>query len=190
MQAPALLTTGAVQGQPPNFFEKGNDQENTQELRLTSPGNQMITYVVGLYRFHERSYGDDLIQDLTVYPNAPGQIGQLVIPQPLVPNLDVANSVLVDEADAVFGQATYTPTFFPKLHVTGGIRYNYEAKHGIGFSIVNTMLNPTENSNDRLTNTSTNYKANVSYDITKKNLLYFDNSTGFSAGGFGYVIHP
>jgi iron complex outermembrane recepter protein len=89
----------------------------------------------------------------------------------------------------VYGQSTWTPNFLSALHVTGGVRYNWEAKHDVGYHYISGVGNT--NSFD-LANvwTATTWKANVAYDLTPQNMVYIDRSNGFQSGGFGFGPSP
>ena len=188
VQDPLITATGVLRPTSPNSFEDGNAQENTQEIRLTSPANPKFTWVLGGFRYYEKSYGNALGSDLTTYGNAPGVYGQLMFPNPPVVSLDIANPLQTDTAYAAFGQATWSPFGPVGLHITGGFRYNTEDKDATSFTILNSQNQGTIAGhiyNDKIT-----YKANISYDLTAHNLIYFDNSTGFAAGGFSFGVEP
>ncbi|MBE7217695.1 MAG: TonB-dependent receptor plug domain-containing protein [Caulobacteraceae bacterium] len=188
VQDPRLTASGVLRPVSPNSFENGNAQENTQEIRLVSPANQPISYVVGAFRFYEKSYGNSLGNPLTLYGNAPGIYGQLIFPDPAQPSLDIANPRQTDTAYAVFGQATWSPFGPVGLHLTAGIRYNNETKDATSFTILGGMDQGTVDGH--IKNDAVTYKANISYDLTPHNLIYFDNSTGFAAGGFSFGVEP
>ena len=192
---PAVLQTDTSGALPQH------SEWNSEEMRLASPSGQTLTYTIGLYRFQERSSHNDNLTFLTLFPNtSAATIGTFIhTTDHVLPsvtsaghniNTDIANVLGTDVTYAAFGQATYTPAFLPALHVTGGLRLNYEDKHGIGFEVLNGALNPSSVFDQRATFRAITYKINVAYDITPANLIYFDNSTGFKSGGFGYGQNP
>lgn len=198
-QDPRLVSAGVIRPGGETLLT-ANAKWDSQELRLTSPSNQTLTYVVGLYRFHENSYDDHNISYNVTYPNtSAATLGQVVYSTPLTVNRDTINAQGLDDAYAAFGQATYTPEGLKQLHLTGGIRYNYEKKAGTGSSlnagqivIVPQLNAPPIDSRFNLHGSwsATTYKANVAYDITPTSMVYFDHSTGFKSGGYGFGPTP
>jgi iron complex outermembrane receptor protein len=184
-QDPSLVTAAVLR--PPGLgFVRANSDWNAQEVRLTSPGGQTVTYVAGIYHFYEHSYDNHNGSYVVTYPNATGTLGQILLREPLTINGDTVNDLATTDAWAIFGQATWTPIAIPTLHMTGGIRYNEEEKHGSGSIIQNTALNPLSVFDQTAKWKKTTYKLNVAYDITPANMIYVDHSTGFKAGGFAY----
>jgi iron complex outermembrane receptor protein len=104
---------------------------------------------------------------------------------------DINNELADDKARAVFGQATWTPTGLSALHITGGVRYNWEEKHGIVHTIspVTRQRIPAAEVNQTRKWTKTTYKLNAAYDIRPENMVYVDHSTGFKSGGFAYGVN-
>ncbi len=197
-QDPTLVAAGlfGVDGGANAYASNGwvNDQWDSQEIRLTSIATRPLQWVVGLYRFHELgSGGDPTWMDTPVTTVGP-TLGSIVIPPgtPVVTQ-DIPNILNQDRAEAAFGQATWTPPFLQSLHVTGGVRYNTEHKHGI-ISIPGPLgigaFGPTGIFNQSHTWDATTYKANISYDLTANNMIYIDRSTGFQSGGYGYGSSP
>src|SRR6185437_2675348 len=174
-----------------------NDQWDSQELRLTSIATNPLQWVVGLYRYHEVGAGGDptwqALPDTRVGPT----LGNVEIPPgtPVVTQ-DIPNILNEDHAQAAFGQATWTPGALPALHVTGGLRYNWEHKHGIitiypaNGPLAIGAFGPTGIFDQSHTWSATTYKANISYDLTPRNMVYVDRSTGFQSGGYGYGSSP
>lgn len=80
---------------------------------------------------------------------------------------------------AVYGQGTYTPVGFDKLHLTLGGRYTNDKRSGILYTVNNKATNFKFSLNagrfDPL--------ANLSYDLTDAISLYAKYSTGYRAGG-------
>jgi iron complex outermembrane receptor protein len=186
---PRLITTTVLT--PQNWG--GNilkTRWNTQEIRLTSPGNQTLTWVGGLYRFDEHTFDPKSgnYSYARTFPNTPTTLGQVLYTQPLRIGNDASNTLNDTIAYAAFGQATYT--FADRLHLTGGIRYNDEKKHGIGFSLQNGVINPRTVFDLKRHWTAWTYKLNASYDLTPANMVYADYSTGFKSGGFAFGSTP
>ena len=188
-----LADTGATPYSSPN---QSYDRWDSEELRLTSLSTTPVQWVAGLYRYHELGSGRNPTF-VTTPTTAVGSAGGLVFPagSPVVYQ-DIPNLENDDNARAIFGQATWTPWFLESLHVTGGARYNSEDKHGIvtifptDGPIAIGAFGPTGIFDESHLWTATTYKANISYDLTKDNLVYIDRSTGFQSGGYGYGGSP
>jgi iron complex outermembrane recepter protein len=188
-----LTDSGAT---PYSSPDRVNDRWDSQELRLTSLSTTPLQWVAGLYRYHELGSGANPTF-VTTPTTAVGSAGGLVFPagSPVVYQ-DIPNLLNNDNARAIFGQATWTPWFTQSLHLTGGLRYNDEGKHGVvtiyptNGPIAKGAFGPTGIFDQSHTWTATTYKANISYDLTPSNLVYFDRSTGFQSGGYGYGGSP
>lgn len=186
---PRLITTAVLTPQALGGTNL-NSKWNTQEIRLTSPGGRAFTWVGGLFRFDEHTY-DPKSGNYTYFftlPNTPTTLGQVVYTQPLRIGSDLSTTLNDATAYAAFGQATYT--FAERLHLTGGLRYNDEKKHGIGFTVQNGTVNPLTVFDLKRRWTAWTYKLNASYDITPANMVYVDHSTGFKSGGFAFGSTP
>jgi iron complex outermembrane receptor protein len=200
-QSPLLVASGLflVNGGASTYASAGwdNTQWDSQELRLTSIATAPLQWVVGLYRYHERGSGGDPTYSETPITAVGPTLGNVSIPPgPPVTTQDIPNILNEDHAQAAFTQLTWTPGFLPALHATGGLRYNWEHKHGIititpsNGPLAIGAFGPTGIFDQAKTWTATNYKLNVSYDLTSRNLIYIDHSTGFQSGGFGYGASP
>jgi iron complex outermembrane recepter protein len=177
----------------PNFVD---DDWDSQEVRLTSISTTPLKWVAGLYRFHENGSGGN--PTFTTSPvTSVASAGGLIFPagSPVV-STDIPNLLNEDVAKSAFGQATWTPESFERLHVTGGVRYNSEHKHGIitisptSGPIAKAAFGPTGIFDQAKTWTATTYKANIAYDLTDTSMVYVDRSTGFQSGGYGYGSSP
>jgi iron complex outermembrane recepter protein len=188
-----LTDSGAT---PYSSPDRVNDRWDSEELRLTSISTTPVQWVAGLYRYHEFGSGANPTF-VTTPTTAVGSAGGLVFPagSPVVYQ-DIPNLENDDNARAIFGQATWTPWFLERLHLTGGLRYNSEDKHGVvtiyptDGPIAKGAFGPTGIFNESHTWTATTYKANISFDLTHDSLVYFDRSTGFQSGGYGYGGSP
>lgn len=191
-----FLGTGQTPYGSPNFVD---DHWDSQEVRLTSLSTHPLQWVAGIYRFHESGQGANPNYVSTpVTSTAPGAgVGGLIFPAgaPIVAQ-DIPNLLNDDTARAVFGQATWTPSFAESFHFTGGVRYNAENKHGIvtitpsNGPIATAAFGPTGIFDQAKNWNGTTYKLNASYDITDHNMVYVDRATGFQSGGYGYGSTP
>src|SRR5579871_5685311 len=168
----------------PDFVK---DVWESQEVRLTSIDTKPLQWVVGLYRYHENGRGGNPSFTTTATPT-----GGLTFPSgaPVVAQ-DIPNLLNNDNARAAFTQVTWTP--WDPLHFTGGLRYSSESKHGI-VTIPGPLgiaaFGPTGIFDAAKSWSAWTYKANISYELTKSNMVYIDHSTGFQSGGIGYGGSP
>jgi len=109
------------------FIEKEYFWSN--EVNISSTGNGPLTYVGGLYQYHEH-------YNQPINVNTPDQ-SQIATPllftfAPAAPNptRSVYNedTLLTEESLGVFGQADWQAT--DTLKFTGGVRYSYDHKYG------------------------------------------------------------
>ncbi len=151
------------------------------EVRLASSSKVPLQWVGGLYYFNEKNGGTFCLH------------GDVNDPTCVI---EIANPFQRTRAYAVFGQGVYTPPILDqKLHLTLGGRYNDEHKNAAAFT---TAVFANQGAGGYLDNepnlhatfSSTNYKAEVSYDVTPDSLIYALNATGFRAGGFAYGLTP
>lgn len=100
----------------PNVVRK--NQQISQEIRLTSPGDGPFNWLVGAYYFRK-----DVTEDsaLVINPATAGLLGGNVVAQNSPTFSDIAN-----ENFAVFGEATFN--IAERLKITGGLRYNSDSK--------------------------------------------------------------
>lgn len=186
-----LVTAGVIRPGARSFLD-ANSRWDTQEIRLTSPANQQLRWVAGLYRFHERSTDNHNGSYAVTFPNtSAATLGQTVYSSPLVINSDIANTLNLADAYAAFGQATYAPEAIKGLELTVGLRYNTEEKTGSGYQTAGGSTNPLSVFNNATRDwDSTTYKLNASYKFTPENMIYVDYSTGFKSGGFAFGRTP
>ncbi len=185
-------------------FEQDLVDQYTVEARLASNQNETgslpLQWVVGIYWFH--SNGSALESFF----------------QQGFSDIDLNLPSLKDDSKAGFGQLTYS--LLENLRVTGGIRYTRENKSEVGQTIAGNIFlappptaatctapftyYPATPSTDatpeparcgipnsgNLEFSSTDYKGGIEYDLTSRNMLYANYSTGFKAGGFNPGAPP
>ncbi len=145
---------------------------NTAEMRLASPSGRALEYVGGLYYFHEDKHGGT---------GAYADLSSSVQPFQI--------RILGQETDAgaAFGQVNYSP--LEPLHLTLGLRYNYDHKRASSLVLAppaTVFYQPPESDHwTRLT-----WKASVSYDVAPTNLVFATISTGYKSGTFAYGPTP
>ena len=118
---------------------KADIKQVTQEFRITSPADQDLTYVAGLYLYKRdmdlessrlvNGYlaSATVIADIAVQRGIPAAVAAgMAAGSPLWGGLqsDLTDSTVNNESAALFGQATYHLTETQRLSV--GLRYNYE----------------------------------------------------------------
>jgi iron complex outermembrane receptor protein len=173
----------------------------SQEFRLTSPGDGAIDWVAGLYAFGQEvettgteEYGADAAYWL-IGPSVPANL------------LDgyAANTYVFSTTDsyAAFGEATWHAT--ERLHLTAGLRYTTEEKTVYYDQTVSGGLDTTGNTTltnaklgiarpqfyeASLEDSSPSWRASVAYDVTQDILLYATVSNGYKSGGLNAAGIP
>lgn len=140
----------------------------SQEFRLASaPDTGPLEWLTGVY-----AYKEDL--DVKSVYNYPTFFGA----QSRDTDIDI-------QGGALFGQATYT--LFDRLHLTGGLRYDYIDMHADQtydstlFGLTHAEYGAGSNGAEILP------KASVSYDLSDTVMPYATVSRGYLAGGFDYT---
>ncbi len=179
-----------------------NQNQYSQEFRITSNGAQAVDYVAGLYYFRQ-------LIDATPTAEYGQHAARWLLPQfPTVPSnlLDgyLAQSKAHSDTKsyAAFAQATWHIT--DRLHVTPGARYTYEDKFGSfdqgvsgGLATTDATLIARKLSIVRpqfyetaFTDGSLSGQINVAYDITPDILGYVSYSKGYKSGGINLAGIP
>lgn len=92
----------------------------------------------------------------------------------------------LSESQAIYGQVTWTPPAFDRLHLTAGARTTDDWKQW-DFQVVLEPINMVVGgSNGLLTKEWSNddYKIGVAFDITDTSMIYANHSTGYRAGSW------
>src|SRR5258707_8026073 len=163
-----------------------HDNQISEELRMTSPAAQRLTWVGGLFYLHaDRAYLQTVSYD--AFPgtrlNVLAQFGVPSLARFLSPYVNQANQHVAVESRAGFGEATYELT--SGLKMTVGARYSSESKSG-HTEISNTSVqNPNLNSGPySKTWTAFTPKALVSYEPVSNVMAYVSATKGFESGGY------
>jgi iron complex outermembrane receptor protein len=157
----------------------------SEELRITSPAEQRISYLAGLYLFSESMtytsatiLGEDANR---VLPNGrtftPGDTGFFYYTQDT-------------RSWAAFGQATVN--FTDAFRFTGGLRYSYDKKRAFLDAVTNPTASlaaravfPTNHlGNLRRHEDKVTWSATVQYDVTPDVMAYVLAATGYKTGGY------
>jgi iron complex outermembrane receptor protein len=103
-----------------------HQQQFSQELRLASPGAQLLDYTAGLYYFWQEADDD---QYTSYGTDASGWIVSPTSPPEVLNGLTAYSHVVpATSSYAAYGQATLNVT--DELHLTAGLRFTYEHKTG------------------------------------------------------------
>jgi iron complex outermembrane receptor protein len=177
-----------------------NDHHNQdmQEFRLTSPGDQRLTWTAGLYHSHSRQTITALTywnyNDLT---EAVKGVADTVIYG--VPAIDTKTGLasfrdenLLEEESAVYGEANFMVT--SKLKVTAGVRYSRESisytQTYFGQSLgtfIPTIANGGLTSNASV-ETPVTPKFGISYQFDPATMAYANAAKGFRVGGVNVAV--
>ncbi len=172
------------------LHDDGPQTSNTfsQELRLTSPQNQTIEYVLGAYYSRaqtDRTFArNDVVCSLTPAPTVltPCSTPGLTVTRPS--GTAVFGSTFKNLA--LFGQSTLNIT--DSLRLIGGLRYTVDQLN-VFHSRVTTLAGPGINPsfgpfNGKATNDNLSGKAGVQYDIVKESTAYASFSRGYKGPAF------
>lgn len=168
----------------------------SQEVRLTSPGDGPLTYIVGGYFQTSKLRANDnvLLGSFFQGLNAP-----FAGFRPLGDSKSVRAFRQTSTLWSGFAQATYALT--DQLRITAGVRLNHEAKSGsrnlvivpgptniFPIGTVRALwgaLRVAEHSiSDRFSENSTTPMVNIQYDFTPELMAYVSYAKGVKAGGF------
>jgi iron complex outermembrane receptor protein len=173
LQPPSPLVGGAVGTQSFPAVSK----TYSAEVRLASTQTTPFQWVGGLYAFKEVASGEICVQGVYTKPACVFKEGM---------NNDSISY-------AAFAQGTYTPPVDDeKIHFVVGARFNSDEVTSSDFEDAVFPLLHGNVDNPYLNKTSKKgtYKVGVNYDLTRDNLLYISNSTGYRAFNFQYGANP
>jgi len=203
-----FLVAADTDGVPANFFSYNSPEDlkqTTLELRLSSPKDSKLQYIVGGYFLDSESN----VQTVLNFPFATVLLtGPLA---PLAPYAPLAGSIHLNQKEAAysaFGAVTYPLT--DKLSATVGLRYTHSDKQGIQSATNATSNDPLGLTTTRLPDalqpvarfltgfvdhtTAATVKgsaflpsATLQYKLDRDVSFYAKFSEGFKAGGFDAV---
>lgn len=136
----------------------------SEELRVSSPeGGKPLEWLTGVYVFGEKT---------DIWSNRPAWH--------MENNTDIHN-----DGGALFGQGTYT--FFERLHLTAGLRFDHQNLEG---TMKGTgMAGPIDQNRD-LNYNEWMPKFSVAYDFSDAFMSYATVSKGYMVGGYNYGYMP
>ena len=146
-----------------------------------------LKYVAGALYYQERVEDNAQAFNTNIFTNAAGSTYQLI--QPLDYNaqrIDRASHVATYSV-GVFGQATYTPPLLDDaVHITGGLRWTRDAKHGSLFTVNGGLPVVFGVTGVRYLDAAwsrVDPMVNVAVDISHDIHAYGKWSTGYKSGG-------
>jgi len=183
-----IYTAAPILGRTASFFSR----THSEELQLISPSNGALSFVGGLYYFHEYNGSDgqsnlgsaycDTLVPLASRPACRATLGGVY------PATGAGLWHLDQRTDsyAAYGQATLALT--PAFKLTAGGRYSRDVKNG---SVLFRRPNPFLGSvvvpdNDALHAAwgRFTYRLNATYNVTPDAMIFATYSTGYKSGGF------
>lgn len=189
------------------LHDAGPQTGNTfsQELRITSPSDQFLAYVVGLYYSRadsERTYSrSDIVCNGATTPAVLTPCGSPGAPPTTTP-FGVANFGSVFKNIAAFGQAT--ANFTDRFRFIGGLRWTADqlnvfhsrtttlAGPGIqpSFPVTPTGTGtPATEFTGKTTNTNVSGKASLQFDVTRNVTAYGGYTRGYKGPAFNVFFN-
>jgi iron complex outermembrane recepter protein len=168
-----------------NFVRLENYQQFTQELRLASPTNQTIEYIVGAFLFHsDWTSVEHQLWAVPGFPPGTPIAGQLF-------NGPFTNDFFQKtDSDSAFASATWH--IDDQWRLTIGLRYTDERKHALfgrtnaaPFTIWNTDANPPFPTTALpFSDSFLDGNASLQYSVRKDLMLYASYGHGTKTGGY------
>jgi iron complex outermembrane receptor protein len=168
-----------------NFVRLENYQQFTEELRLASPTNQTVEYIVGAFIFHsDWTSVEHQLWAVPGFPPGTPIAGQLF-------NGPFTNDFFQKtDSDSAFASATWHVT--DQWRLTGGLRYTDERKRALFgradaalFTIWNTAANPTfPTTSLPFSDSFLDGNASLQYELSKDLMLYASYGHGTKTGGY------
>jgi iron complex outermembrane receptor protein len=163
-----------------------HDNQVSEEVRMTLPAGQRLTWVGGLFYLHaDRAYLQTVSFDAVpgTRLNALAQFGVPSLARFLSPYVNQANQHVAVDSRAAFGEATFEMT--QKLKMAVGARYSSESKAGHTEISDTSVTNPALSSGPySKTWTALTPKALVSYTPISDVMIYASATKGFESGGY------
>lgn len=171
-----------AQTSPARYIQE--NEENSQELRLSSNNDSPLQWTGGLFWHKDDSSWNTFFNFYG--EGSPRRLAQFIPDQ---------NS----ESYAAFGQMTYAIT--PSVRVTGGLRWSKDEKELNGRNFVGNPISygvppafPPEALaavyNGKKSWNSVTWKAGIDVDLAESSMVYLSAATGFHVGGFYNTLPP
>jgi iron complex outermembrane receptor protein len=170
-----------------------NNEVLSQEFRITSPSDQIVEYLAGLYLYQQDTTFDS---DAVI-----GEGANRVFPVPPVVCPAPCTAVAGDSVLSTFEQETNSIALYGNMtfhisdvwDVTGGLRWSRDEKDayiahtnspGNGFVIDRLIFPPAVPGDVDRSEDNVTWSINTRYHVTDDVMLFFTSSTGFKSGGF------
>ncbi len=153
---------------------RGDQRQDSHELRLSTNGSGPLKAQGGLYYFREESHQLYVFRDL-----------QLV---KLPPYYVFPHGPTISRSKAAFSQLTYSVT--PALRATAGLRYTDDDKSRVGSTNFQQGLQFNAATDFKMLNDATlathktTWKLGAEYDLAPATMVYASIATGYKSGGF------
>jgi iron complex outermembrane recepter protein len=148
-------------------------QKQTQEFRLTSPGDAHLEWLGGLFWTHESGSNHQAIDSTMIGGGAGPQLVGANLPSSL------------DEI-AAYGDVTWKPT--SRLALTGGIRIAHNHQKSAE-DLSGALAGGDATLQGSSSETSKTYLATASYALTTTSNVYFRAASGYRPGGPNAVLY-
>lgn len=143
------------------------NKQVSHELRLQSPVNQNLAWVVGAYYFNE-DLSRNIVYNTFINPNFTFRLKY--------------DSQVENTAKALFGQTTYALT--DSLKLVTGARYSHDTKFAADPCNGGCLTIPASPFSKEVDSSKFTWKAGLNWDLSKSTFVYTSLSTGYKAGGF------
>jgi iron complex outermembrane receptor protein len=165
-----------------DFPEVTREQDQfSQELRISSTGDQRLSYLAGAY-FFEKKAKESTARGLVINPSLVARL-PTVFAATTPSGSDIRNRNY-----AVFGELAFAVT--EQLKLTGGLRYNYDEKNITAFAsrlnAAGAPISPTQTIPQAFQNRDGGQltgRAIVEYDFTRNIQTYLSYTRGYKAFG-------
>jgi len=148
-------------------------QKQTQEFRLTSPGDAHLEWLGGLFWTHESGANHQAVDSTMTGGGAGPQLVGANLPSSL------------DEI-AAYGDVTWKPT--SRLALTGGIRIAHNRQKSAEY-LSGALSGGDATLQGSSSETSKTYLATASYALTTTSNVYFRAASGYRPGGPNAVLY-
>lgn len=177
----SLSAIADIDQSPVNYFDNTTARETetqySEELRLTSPQNQKLTYQTGIYLFAGRYAKTNIVLE------------DKGLPPPAAPFTALtggsSESIENTKSAAVYGEATYH--VLPSLRLTAGGRETFDGNRMSSIGATRGVQIPLYGQStltDHFNNSNFSYRLGVQYDVAPTVMAYYTFTRGYKAGGF------
>jgi iron complex outermembrane receptor protein len=180
-----LTSFTAPNGHPLSTLEQEpvHQSKVTQEFRLSSPDDQAVTWLGGLFFTHEIG---NVIQNIPTADYYTGQVVASPLGNPIEGTIQPSSYL----AYAAYGSVTWHVS--DRFDVEAGLRYSHDKQHYTEFLFGSPALGlppaPTVQVDNYSSDSSTTYSFTPQFHINANNLLYARVASGFLPGGPNVVV--